>query len=59
MTVATLPGPGRIIVVEPLEVPREAPEPAPRPIPEPVREPTPAAPAREAVEVPAESVPLR
>jgi hypothetical protein len=42
---ATLPGPGRTIVVEPLEVPREAPEPAPRP--EPVREPVPAAPSRD------------
>jgi hypothetical protein len=42
---ATLPGPGRTIVVEPLEVPREAPEPAPRP--EPSREPVPAAPSRD------------
>ena len=42
---ATLPGPGRTIVVEPLEGPREAPEPAPRP--EPSREPVPAAPSRD------------
>jgi len=42
---ATLPGPGRTIVVEPLEVPREAPEPTPRP--EPSREPVPAAPSRD------------
>jgi hypothetical protein len=32
----TLPGPGREIVVEPLEVPAPAPQPVPEPEPQPV-----------------------
>jgi len=46
---ATLPGPGRTIVVEPLELPREAPPPAPS------REddPSPGRPAERPVEEPA------
>ena len=48
VTVATLPGPGRTIVVEPLEAPREMPAPPPEPEPAPAQ-----APAREAEPVPA------
>jgi hypothetical protein len=42
---ATLPGPAREIIVEPIEVPREepipveAPEREPEPVPEPLKEP--------------------
>jgi hypothetical protein len=46
---ATLPGPGRTIVVEPLEVPREAPAPSPSHD----DDPPPARPAEPPVEEPA------